>query len=43
MEIVKIKIDELTPYAEKAAAEKIDTNIWKLSDREREIIKSRGK
>ena len=29
--------------AEKAAAEKIDTNIWELSDREREIVKSLGK
>ena len=29
--------------SEKAAAEKIDTNIWELSDREREIIKSLGK
>lgn len=29
--------------SEKAAAEKIDTNIWELSDREREIVKSLGK
>ena len=29
--------------AEKAAAEKIDTNIWELSDRERDIVKSLGK
>ena len=29
--------------AEKAAAEKINTNIWELSEREREIIKSLGK
>ena len=29
--------------AQAAAAEKIDTNIWDLSDREREIIKSLGK
>ena len=29
--------------AEKAAAEKADTNIWELSDREREIVKSLGK
>ena len=29
--------------AEKAAAEKVDANIWKLSDREREIVKSLGK
>ena len=29
--------------AEKAAAEKIDANIWKLSDRERQIVKSLGK
>lgn len=29
--------------AQAAAAEKIDTNIWELSDREREIIKSLGK
>ena len=43
MKIVKIKIDELTPYAEKAAAEKVDTNIWELSEREREIVKSLGK
>ena len=27
----------------KAAAEKIDTNIWELSDRERQIVKSLGK
>lgn len=27
----------------KAAAEKINTNIWELSDREREIVKSLGK
>ena len=29
--------------ADKAAAEKIETNIWQLSDREREIVKSLGK
>ena len=29
--------------AEKAAAEKADTNIWELSDREREIVKSLGR
>ena len=29
--------------SEKAAAEKIDANIWKLSDRERQIVKSLGK
>ena len=29
--------------SEKAAAEKIDENIWELSDREREIVKSLGK
>ena len=29
--------------SEKAAAEKVDANIWELSDREREIIKSLGK
>ena len=29
--------------SEKAAAEKIDTNIWELSDRERDIVKSLGK
>ena len=29
--------------AEKAAAEKVDTNIWELSEREREIVKSLGK